>query len=112
MNSKRMNWVGGVCLLAAILTGARAQQVTVVNMIPNSLSGETNRDAEPNLSVNPAKPNEIVGSAFTPDLIGATNNIPLFISTDGGLHWDLSPAVIAGTPGSCFTAVCDITLRF
>ena len=111
----RMNRIRAAVLAIALLATARpllGQQVTVVNMIPNSLSGETNRDAEPNLSVNPAKPNEIVGSAFTPDLIGATNNIPLFISTDGGLNWDLSPAVIAGTPGSCFTAVCDITLRF
>jgi hypothetical protein len=110
-----LNRMRAAALIAALLLIPRpvlGQQVTVVNMIPNSLSGETNRDAEPNLSVNPAKPNEIVGSAFTPDLIGASNNIPLFISTDGGLHWDLSPAVIAGTPGSCFTAVCDITLRF
>lgn len=100
--------------IVALLVPARpllAQKVTVVNMIPNSLSGETNRDAEPNLSVNPAKPNEIVGTAFTPDPIG-TANLPLFISIDGGLHWDLSPAIITGTTGSCFTAVCDITLRF
>ena len=37
-------------LAAAALTQlAPAQQVTLVNMIPNSLSAETNRDAEPNL---------------------------------------------------------------
>ena len=41
--------------------------VTVINMIPNSLSGETNRDSEPNVSVNPANPLQIAASAFTPD---------------------------------------------
>ena len=46
---------------------------TVVNMIPRSLSGETNQDSEPNLAVNPANPKQIVGSAFTPDPMGGPN---------------------------------------
>jgi hypothetical protein len=35
----------------------------VVNMIPNSWSDEQNQDCEPNLSVNPANPAEIIGTA-------------------------------------------------
>ncbi len=95
---------------SALTQPALAQQVTLVNMIPNSLSGETNRDAEPNLSVNPANPKQIVGSAFTPDPSG-TSNLPLFVSTDGGLTWSLTP-IIPGTSGSCVTVICDITIRF
>ncbi|HEX2454757.1 MAG TPA: choice-of-anchor D domain-containing protein [Vicinamibacterales bacterium] len=101
-------------LVLALLVMARsvqAQQVTLVNMIPNSLSGESNRDAEPNLAVNPANPLQIMGSAFTPDPLG-TANLPLFVSTDGGLTWNLSAAIVPGTAGSCFTAICDITIRF
>jgi len=41
--------------------------VTVVNMIPKSLSGETQQDSEPNIAVNPENPLQIVGTAFTPD---------------------------------------------
>ena len=39
--------------------------VTVVNIIPNLSSGETNQDSEPNLAVNPANPQEIVATAYT-----------------------------------------------
>jgi len=97
-------------LASALTQQAHAQQVTLVNMIPNSLSAETNRDAEPNLSVNPANLKQIVGSAFTPDPAGSSN-LPLFVSTDGGLTWSLTP-IIPGTSGSCITVICDITIRF
>src|SRR5258708_1970126 len=46
--------------------------VTVVNMIPKSLSGETNQDSEPNLAVNPINPKQIVGTAFTPNPAGGS----------------------------------------
>jgi hypothetical protein len=63
--------------------------VLVVNMIPNSLSGETNQDSEPTIAVNPANPLQIVGSAFTPDPTGA-GQAPLYISNDGGNTWLLN----------------------
>lgn len=97
--------------LMAFGCAARAQQVTLVNMIPNSLSGETNRDSEPNLAVNPAQPNQIIGSAFTPDPMGSSS-IPLFVSTNGGTSWTLTTPIVPGTSGSCFTPICDITIRF
>ena len=40
--------------------------IRVVNMIPNALSGETNQDSEPSLAVNPARPTDMVATAFTP----------------------------------------------
>src|SRR5690349_809577 len=79
--------------------------ITIVNMIPNSLSGETNRDSEPNLSVNPANPLEIAASAFTPDPMGSGSG-PIFVSTDGGNTWTLNVVL----PGGNRTV--DITLRF
>jgi len=45
----------------------------VVNMIPRSLSGETNQDSEPNLAVNPANVLQMAASAFTPNPAGAGN---------------------------------------
>jgi hypothetical protein len=78
---------------------------TVVNMIPNSLSGETNQDSEPNLAVNPANPLQIVASAFTPDPMGGPN-APIYVSSDGGNTWTLNSIV----PSPSTTA--DMTLRF
>ena len=79
--------------------------LTVVNMIPNLSSGETNQDSEPNLAVNPANPLEIAGTAFTPSPNAGSKNSPIFYSNDGGATWSLKD-IIAGTP------VRDQTLRF
>lgn len=79
--------------------------VLVVNMIPNYMSNETNRDSEPNLAVNPANPLQIAASAFTPDPM-ASGSGPIFVSTDGGNTWILNIVL----PGGNRTV--DITLRF
>jgi hypothetical protein len=78
--------------------------ITVVNMIPKSMSDEANQDSEPNLTVNPVNTLQIAGSAFTPNPQGG--NAPIYISGDGGNTWSLNPIV----PSSEATA--DITLRF
>jgi hypothetical protein len=57
--------------------------VTVVNMIPKVLSGETNQDSEPNLAVNPNNPLQIAATAFTPNPSGGSL-ASIFISNDGG----------------------------
>lgn len=81
--------------------------IKVVNMIPQSLSGETNQDSEPNIAVNPANPSQIAGSAFTPDPMGGST-APIYVSTDGGDGWTLNNIVpSAGTVGTG-----DITLKF
>jgi hypothetical protein len=81
--------------------------IQIVNMIPQSLSGETNQDSEPNIAVNPANPLQIAGSAFTPNPMGGTN-APIYVSTDGGSSWTLNS--IVPSAGSLGTG--DITLKF
>jgi FG-GAP-like repeat len=89
------------------VVGLKAQTVEVVNMIPNSLSGESNQDSEPNIAVNPANPDQIAASAFTPNPGGpTTTTAPIFVSSDGGATWVLNNIV----PSQQSTH--DITLRF
>jgi len=89
---------------------AAAQQVTVVDMIPKSMSSEFNNDSEPNLAIDPATPSHMAASAFTPDPNSAGMG-SIYISTDGGLTWTLKP-VLPGSTGFCTFAFCDVTLRF
>jgi hypothetical protein len=60
----------------------------IVNIIPPSLSGESHQDSEPNLAVNPAKPSDMVATAFTSAPMGGAN-APIYVSTDGGNTWSL-----------------------
>jgi hypothetical protein len=83
--------------------------IKVVNMIPQSLSGETNQDSEPNIAVNPANPLQIAGSAFTPNPMGGGSaNAPIYVSIDGGVTWTLNNIV----PSSGSLGTGDITLKF
>ena len=88
---------------------AAAAKVLVVNMIPRSLSGETNQDSEPSIAVNPANPLEIVGTAFTPDPVGGAL-APIFVSTDGGSSWRLNSTVPSRVGSDSGTL--DISLAF
>ena len=83
--------------------------ILVVNMIPKSLSGETNQDSEPNIAVNPANPLQIVGTAFTPDPMGGPN-APIYVSSDGGQTWLLN-SIVPSSAGSN-SGTFDITPRF
>src|SRR5438045_1005052 len=93
---------------AGTAAAAPAAGVTVVNMIPRSLSRETNQDSEPSLSVNPANPKQIQGTAFTPDPMSGPN-APIFVSTDGGASWTLN-SIVPSAPGTSPTH--DISLGF
>jgi hypothetical protein len=79
--------------------------VTVINVIPATLSNETQRDSEPNIAVDPANPQRIAASAFTPDPASSGNG-PIFVSTDGGNTWALNVVL----PGGNRTG--DVTVRF
>lgn len=79
--------------------------VQLVNMIPRSLSNEEEQDSEPSIAVNPANPQEIVGTAFTPDPFGGPF-APIYVSTDGGMTWTLNFNV----PSETMTS--DITVAF
>jgi len=87
-----------------------AADVRVVDMIPKSLSAETNQDSEPNIAVNPANPQQIVATAFTPDPAGG-QLAPVFLSTDEGLTWSLSSIIPSVTAdGDAITG--DISVAF
>jgi hypothetical protein len=97
-------------LIVGVSAPAHSAQITVVNMIPNAQSGETNQDSEPNLAVDPSNPARIVGSAFTPSTGFCPSNLaPVFVSTDGGNTWVLSCIVPSDAAGS---GTSDITVRF
>lgn len=96
---------------AVTRAGTPAATVMVVNMIPRSLSFETNQDAEPSLAVNPTNPQQIVGTAFTPNPAGG-NRAPIFISTDGGKTWTLNAIVPSGVNPQFGSATGDITVSF
>ena len=81
--------------------------IHVVNMIPFSLSGESSQDSEPNLAVNPAKPTDMVGTAFTRAPMGGSF-APIYVSTDGGNTWSLRTVV----PGNGSFGTADITVGF
>src|SRR3982074_1430530 len=81
----------------------------LVNMIPKSLSGETAQDSEPHLTVNPANPNQIVGTAFSPNPGGGAL-APIYFSLDGGNTWKLN-AIVPSTMGSQI-GTGDITTCF
>ena len=82
-----------------------ADVITVVNIIPNLSSGESNGDSEANLAVNPANVQEMVATAFTPSPNLGSNKSPVFFSSDGGLTWALKDLINA-------TPVRDQTTRF
>jgi hypothetical protein len=81
--------------------------IRVVNMIPNSLSGEDRQDSEPNIAVNPETPTDIVATAFTPAPMGGSF-APIYVSTDGGNTWVLRTVV----PGNGSVGTGDITVAF
>lgn len=87
---------------------AAGSEVLVVNIVPKSLSGETNQDSEPTIAVNPGNPLQIAASAFTPDPLRSPF-APIYVSQDGGLTWTLNSIV----PGNNrLTGTADITLQF
>jgi hypothetical protein len=101
-------------IVALFAAAGAAAQITLVNMVPASRSGETNQDDEPSLTVNPANPLQIAGSAFTwdnltgPPMMGDV--APIYYSTNGGLKWDLAMNIPSHAGSTNPTG--DINLRF
>jgi hypothetical protein len=68
--------------------------VRLVNMIPASLSGETNQDSEPFLGVDRDDPRRMIASAFTPNPNpNETGRAPVYITEDSGNTWVLHTIV-------------------
>jgi hypothetical protein len=102
-----------VALAAITARPAAAVQVTVVDMIPNSSSGESNTDSEPNLAVDPAHPLRMAATAFTPnpDLKDPSHAV-IYLSEDGGNTWRFQAVLPASKGSVCVHPFCDVTLRF
>jgi hypothetical protein len=77
----------------------------VVDIIPESLSGETSTNSEPNLAVNPVNPSQIAASAYLPEPMGGKMS-SILISTNGGTTWSCRSTVPIDKIS------CDVTLRF
>src|SRR5438552_14776980 len=92
-----------VTIAGFVFVRGQSSSIKVVNLIPASLSGETNQDSEPFLAVQTANPQVMVASAFTPNPVSSTGNAPVYVSQDGGSSWVLN----AITPVQRMT--CDIT---
>lgn len=105
IRSESFLW-GAVLIL--FLSGChKDRDVSVVNMIPASLSGETNQDSEPKLTVDLANHKLMVASAFTPNPAGSASGLaPVYVSQDGGDTWTLNN--IVPSAGS-LTGTGDIT---
>ena len=103
-----------IVALASAALPARAQDVTLVNMVPLARSGETIQDSEPTLAVNPANSLQLVGTAFTWDNLNGgpmTGGLaPIYVSTNGGTTWTTVNNV-PSQAGSTFPTG-DIMLRF
>jgi hypothetical protein len=95
-----------VLLSGFLLAGGQSPAnlaIKVVDLIPASLSGETNQDSEPFLAIQTANPQVMVASAFTPNPFSSSGNAPVYVSQDGGKSWALN--AITPVPGM----TCDIT---
>lgn len=103
--------------LAAVLTGMAGPSPAadrIVNMVPNSRSGETSQDAEPTITVDPNDFARMVGAAFTYDnLTGgpmSTATAPVYVSTDNGNNWTMA-MIVPSKAGAGFPTG-DITVSF
>src|SRR6266403_3425821 len=55
---------------------------TLVDIVPNSDSSETDQNSEPSIAVNPLNPIQMIAGAFSNG-----DNAPYYISTNGGAQW-------------------------
>lgn len=82
--------------------------VKLVNMIPLSLSGESNQDSEPFLAISRSNRADMAGTAFTPNPLGIASGLaPIYVSENGGDTWKLN--MIVPSAGA-LTGTGDITV--
>jgi hypothetical protein len=87
--------------------------LALVDIIPESLSAETNNDSEPFITVDLSDPNRMVISALTPNPnLYEIGRAPIFVTSDGGRTWRLSTIVASDLKTSDITvaAGADKTL--
>jgi hypothetical protein len=58
-------------------------QYTLVDIVPNSDSSETEQNSEPSIAVNPLNPMQMIAGAF----VASSDNEPYYLSINGGGTW-------------------------
>ena len=82
--------------------------VRVVDMVPATLSGETNQDAEPFLAVHPTNRGIMVASVFTPNPAGpSSTTAPIYVTQDSGKTWALRATVPSAVQTADMTEAFD-----
>jgi hypothetical protein len=86
----------------------------VVDIIPKSMSNETNDDGEPSITVSPSNNDYICAGCTSTADPQNSDNIPFFYSLDGGSTWTLNACLPGGVSGMNPTESCslDMSLRF
>ena len=79
----------------------------IVDIIPQTMSGESRQDVGGSIAVNPSNTNEIVIAALTADPNGGPN-APVFVSIDGGNTWTAKTIVPSAGP----TGTAGITVKY
>ena len=82
--------------------------VRVVDMVPATLSAETNQDAEPFLAVHPTNQGIMVASVFTPNPAGpSSTTAPIYVTQDTGKTWSLRATVPSAVTTADMTEAYD-----
>jgi hypothetical protein len=103
VNGRPWRFFGLACLLHLVCSAAHSQSIKLVDVIPASLSPETNQDSEPFLAVDASNPNVMVVSAFSPNPLSNAGDAPVYVTQDAGNTWVLNTILpAAGEP-------CDVT---
>jgi hypothetical protein len=77
-------------------------------MVPASLSGESNQDAEPFLAVHPTNSGIMVASVFTPNPAGpSSTTAPVYVTQDTGKTWSLRSTVPSAVTTADMTEAYD-----
>src|SRR5258708_13238930 len=71
-----------VTIAGFVFVRGQSPTIKVVDLIPASLSGETNQDSEPFLAVQAVNPEIMFASAFTPNPFSSNGNAPVYFSAD------------------------------
>jgi hypothetical protein len=74
-------------LAPAGVTNTVVVDPAVSNTNPNFASTDATGGTEPSVALNPANPNQVVITSFSGSWSSATQNAPLWYSTDGGSTW-------------------------
>src|SRR5690242_8433019 len=89
-------------------SGGGEPGVRVVDMVPATLSGETNQDAEPFLAVHPTNRGIMVASVFTPNPAGpSSTTAPIYVTQDSGKTWALRATVPSAVQTADMTEAFD-----